>query len=110
MNPDFLEKTKERLLADKKRLEGELSRTNYEDVGDEEGENAYEVAQYSDKLSLEDALKKSLRDAEAALVAIEKGAYGVCKYCKDEIDEQRLEARPTSSACIKCKKTLTQEV
>ena len=61
-------------------------------------------------MSLEDTLKKALRDVESSLDRIEKGAYGTCKYCNEEIDEQRIEARPTSSACIKCKKTLTQEV
>lgn len=110
MNPEFLDNMKERLEKDKTRLKEELSRTNFEDVGDEEGENAYEVAQYSDKLSLEEALKKALRDVESSLKRLEEGTYGVCKYCKDGITENRLNARPTSSACIKCKKTLTQEV
>ncbi len=110
MDPKFLEQVKERLLSDQKRLTEEIANTKFEDVGDEEGENAYEVAQLSDNLSLEDSLKKSLRDVEGALKRIEEGTYGTCKYCKDEIDEQRITARPTSSACIQCKKTLTQEV
>ena len=110
MDQEFVQKMKERLLKDQARLTNELSDTDFEDVGDEEGENAYEVAQYSDKLSLEDTLKKALRDVDGALKSIETRNYGTCKYCNEEIDEQRLEARPTSSACIKCKKTLTQEV
>ncbi|MFH1142782.1 MAG: TraR/DksA C4-type zinc finger protein [Candidatus Uhrbacteria bacterium] len=110
MNDQFLQNIKETLLKDQVRLINELSKTDFEDVGDEEGENAYEVAQYTDKLSLEDTLKKALRDVEDSLARIEQGTYGTCKYCHEEIDEQRIEARPTSSACIKCKKTLTQEV
>jgi len=110
MNDEFLQKIKERLLKDKERLTNELSKTDFEDVGDEDGENAYEVAQYSDKLSLEDTLKKALRDVESSLTRVEQGTYGTCKYCNEEIDEKRIKARPTSSACIKCKKTLTQEV
>ena len=35
---------------------------------------------------------------------------GICKYCDQPIDEKRLRARPTSGACISCKKTLTDEV
>ena len=110
MDANFTDKMKQRLLSDQTRLEDELKDTKFEDVGSEEGENAYEVAQLSDKLSLGDALNKSLRDIKGALERIDAGTYGTCKYCKDEIDEQRLTARPTSSACIQCKKTLTQEV
>jgi DnaK suppressor protein len=110
MTPEFFDNMKERLKEDKARLEEELSRTNFEDVGDGEGENAYEVAQYGDKLSLEEALRKALRDVDSSLKRMKEKTYGTCKYCKEDITQSRLNARPTSSACIKCKKTLTQEM
>jgi RNA polymerase-binding protein DksA len=124
MNQAFLDKMKEELLSEKARLEEELSRfahrnpnavtTDFEaefpNLGDKEDENASEVAQYSDNLSLEGELEKALRDVESAITSIEEGKYGVCKYCGQEIDERRLQARSTSSSCIQCKKTLTQEV
>lgn len=124
MDQEFLDKVKTQLLAEKTRLEEELSRfahrnpkatttdfdTDFEDIGNKEDENAAEVARFSDNLSLENTLEKALRDVEGALKLIEQGTYGICKYCKAEIGEQRLVARPTSSACIQCKKTLTQEV
>lgn len=124
MNEAFLEKMKQHLIAEKTRLEEELSRfahrnsktsttdfeTDFPNLGDKEDENASEVAQYSDNLSLEGELEKALRDVEAALKNIEDGNYGICKYCNSEIDERRVQARPTSSSCIRCKKTLTQEV
>ncbi|MSR85686.1 hypothetical protein EXS71_04630 [Candidatus Uhrbacteria bacterium] len=69
-----------------------------------------EVSEYADGLSIGSKLEAELRDTVKALAAIEKGTYGVCKYCGKEIDIKRLEARPTSSACIACKKTLTQEM
>lgn len=75
--------------------------------GDKEEDNATEVAQYSDNLTLERTLESALRDVKSALVAIQKGTYGICKYCKKPIDERRLVARPTSSSCINCKKQLT---
>ncbi|MBI2551372.1 TraR/DksA C4-type zinc finger protein [Candidatus Uhrbacteria bacterium] len=84
--------------------------TDFPNMGDKLDENASEVAQFSDNLSLEDELEKALRDVVSALGMIEKGTYGTCKYCKQSIDERRLEARPTSTSCISCKKTLTQEV
>ncbi|NQV90453.1 TraR/DksA C4-type zinc finger protein [Candidatus Uhrbacteria bacterium] len=124
MGSDFVEKMKTHLEAEKIRLETELSRfahrntkpgepefqSEFPNIGDKEDENASEVAQFSDNLSLEDELEKALRDVESALKVIEKGEYGICKYCHQKIDERRLVARPTSSSCIQCKKTLTQEV
>ena len=124
MRKEFLDKMKKRLDEEKKGLELELSKfthrnkktsetefkTDFQEIGDKEDENASEVATYSDNLSLEEELERGLRDVESALTLIESGTYGVCKYCNQLIDERRLEARPTSTSCIQCKKTLTQEV
>ncbi|HBP00520.1 MAG: Transcriptional regulator, TraR/DksA family [Candidatus Uhrbacteria bacterium GW2011_GWF2_41_16] len=122
MTPQFIEEMKQLMMAEKEKLEKELSQFSHRNpqtttsevyfpnLGDEEGENALEVARYSDNLSLEDALDKSLRDIEGAFKRIKEGTYGMCMYCKQEIDERRLRARPTSSSCIQCKKTLTQEM
>lgn len=73
------------------------------DFGRSEDENAAEVTMYSDNLSLERTLEKELRDVMNALSRIASGAYGMCRYCGKPIPEQRLLARPTSSACIACK-------
>lgn len=124
MDKNILEEIKATLLKEKESLEADLSRfahrnpkaaeadydANFEDIGDEEGENAVEVARYSDNLSLENTLEKALRDVDGALARIEEGKYGICKYCNEEISPERIKARPTSSACIQCKKTLTQEL
>lgn len=119
---DFLDKIRKKLEEEKARLEKELVKfTNknphvegdYEAVfpeyGDKEDENAQEVAQYMANKPLEETLEKMLRDVEKSLGRFEKGAYGICKYCDKPIDEKRLLARPTSSACVACKKTLTDE-
>jgi len=73
-------------------------------------DNAAEVSEFSDRLSLSGNLEKQLEDINKSLKAIDKGLYGVCKYCGKCIDFKRLEARPASSACISCKKLLTQEM
>jgi RNA polymerase-binding transcription factor DksA len=75
----------------------------YIDIGRSEDENASEVAQYSDNLSLKQTLDHALRDVTSALARVKSGTYGVCRYCGKPIPEQRLLARPTSSACIACK-------
>ncbi|MFH2063363.1 MAG: TraR/DksA family transcriptional regulator [bacterium] len=123
MNQDFIQEMIDLLVGEKQRLEGELAeistrnpnadgdfRAEFPKIGDKEDENAEEVATYSTNLTLEHTLESSLRDVVKALDRIEKGTYGVCKYCNQEISEKRLRARPASSSCVECKKSFKQEV
>lgn len=123
MNKAFIKEMQEMLEAEKKRLDDELSgfstknpanandySTDFPNMGDKEDENAEEVATYSTNLTLERTLEASLRDVEKALGRIKGGTYGICKYCQKEIDEKRLHARPSSSSCVECKKSFTQEM
>ncbi len=115
---DFLEKIRATLLEERTRLIKELPSVSdnaqdggaFPSYGDKEDENAAEVADYAANLTLEDTLAKSLRDVEQSLKRLDDGSYGVCKYCKKPIEEKRLLARATSSACVECKKTIVQEV
>lgn len=123
LKADFLAKIKTGLLAEKARLEGELGEftkknphvaddfdSKFPDYGDKDDENAAEVAEYATNLNIEEDLEKLLRDIKTSLKKIEDGTYGICKYCHKPIEEKRLLARPTSSACVACKKAITQEV
>ncbi len=126
MKTKLFEDMKAALVSEKQKLEAELaglahrvpSTTNgaptlvvdYPNFGESEDENAAEIAQYGDNLSLEQELESALKDVDSALKAVENGTYGICKYCKQPISEDRLRARPTSTSCIACKKTLTQEM
>ena len=114
---------KQMLVAEKEKLEKELLSfakksthvaneydTQYSEYGDKSDENALEISEYLANKPLEMQFEKLLRDINKALERMDKGTYGICKYCDDPIEEKRLEARPTSSACVSCKKTLTQEV
>ena len=38
-----------------------------------------------------------------ALIKIEDGSFGQCEQCEEEISPKRLEARPETSLCIRCK-------
>lgn len=119
---DFLTTIEKLLIEEKTRTESQLEQfakrsnkgdgeyeTVYPEYGDDEGDNAAEAADYADSLSIEHALEKTLKDVNEALRRIQDGTYGVCKYCHKPISTERLLARPTSSACIPCKKNLTQE-
>lgn len=121
---DFTQTIKHTLLIEKARLENDLKDIGHEDPkqpgrfaadydesgGNSEDDNAAEVTNFADDQSIVSKLENELKDVNKALEAIEKGTYGICKYCKQEIDVKRLEARPTSTACIACKKLLTQEL
>ncbi|HVC50905.1 MAG TPA: TraR/DksA family transcriptional regulator [Stellaceae bacterium] len=43
-----------------------------------------------------------LRRIEAALRRIEKGEYGICVSCGEEIAPKRLDLDPTVPTCVKC--------
>jgi DnaK suppressor protein len=48
--------------------------------------------------------EKGLLDKiDRALVRIEDGTFGQCEECGEEIAVKRLEARPETTLCIKCK-------
>lgn len=122
MDKNTLKKIEDKLLDQKEKIEGELKKfasvnpnnkedfnTKFPQYGDKEDENANEVATYSDNLSIERTLEKELQDIKKAIGRIKKGTYGKCKYCNKNIKKERLLARPASSACVECKKKLTQE-
>jgi len=119
----FLNEIKPRLEETKIKLEKELNKftkknphvaddfdSTFPNYGDKEDENAAEVAEYAANLTLEEGLEKELRDVINALKRLADGKYGICKYCQKPIEEKRLEIRPTSSACVACKKAITQEL
>lgn len=121
MDTTILEQLKKKLTADEQRLltelatiaggenkeEGNDQQLHFPQYGAKDDENAAEVATFSDSLSLQRKIEESLADVRGALVRIEKGTYGICRYCVKPIDERRLFARPESGACVACKEELT---
>ncbi len=47
--------------------------------------------------------KAFLEKIQKALVKIDDGTFGVCEECSEEISVKRLEARPETTLCIRCK-------
>ncbi len=47
--------------------------------------------------------KQRISDIDAALERIDKGEYGICMECEEEISPRRMEVRPFSRYCIECK-------
>ncbi len=47
--------------------------------------------------------KSFLDKIEKALARIDDGSFGICEECGEEISAKRLEARPETTLCIRCK-------
>lgn len=112
---EFLDKIRAVLVEEKIKIENELNNNpetsgQFPEYGDNMEDNAQEVTDYLSNKPVEMALEKTLRDIITSLKRLDDGRYGICKYCDKPIQENRLVARPTSSSCVSCKKTLMDEV
>ena len=54
-------------------------------------------------IRLRDRERTLLKKINKALEKIETKEYGVCESCEEEIGVKRLEARPVTDLCIRCK-------
>jgi len=108
----YLRLRKAELKQEKFRIEKELEKTTktksgkrqtiFPDIGDKEDESAQEVEMYESSLSIEKSLEQQLKDVNTALNKIEKGKYGICEKCNQEIFADRLKAYPGAKLCRKC--------
>jgi len=110
-----LEGLKQKLLAEKERLEKNLAptetgqkgvgreyQTSFPELDRDQEENADEMEMYESNLATDETLKGELKKINAALAAMENGTYGICKNCNQEISLERLQAYPQADTCIKC--------
>ncbi|HEB63491.1 MAG TPA: RNA polymerase-binding protein DksA [Gammaproteobacteria bacterium] len=72
---------------------------NFPDPND----RASQEAEFSMELRARDRERKLIRKIENSLKALDKGDYGFCESCGENIGIRRLEARPTAEQCIDCK-------
>lgn len=121
LNSETIKEIKKQLLAKKKQILadfGDIARSDdheadnlsakFPEYGDKPDENAQEITDYTTNVAAEKVLEKTLTDIDKSLERIEKGTYGICKYCGEPISEKRLLARPTTSACVACKTELQE--
>jgi DnaK suppressor protein len=54
-------------------------------------------------LRIRDRERKLIVKIREALERIEKGSFGICEVCGEEISEERLKARLVTTLCIDCK-------
>lgn len=108
---EFVERMKEKLLAEKQSLENDLSRfarptgeageyeTIDENLGSDIDDSATETEINNNNQSLEHSLEAKLKDVLDALEKISVGTYGICEKTGREIPKDRLEALPMARVC-----------
>jgi len=109
-----LAELKQKLSEEQSRIQDELERigkqttkagdysTNFNEMGEDEDENASEIEEYTDNLALEANLEKQLKDILESLEKIEHGTYGKCENCHKDISIERLMAYPSAKKCMEC--------
>lgn len=89
---------------------GQLELQDYNEMNDvtsKNDESAGKLSEIFQEAEIKASLEKTAKDINQALDLIEKGGYGICKYCKQDIPLKRLQVRPVSTSCVKCKSQFT---
>ncbi len=111
---ELMAKIKGLLLSKDKRLKDEQKKLIEQDPYLQEGRDVGN-AEIIDEAILEDRAKTEIevkkksigfmqKQVRKALGKIEKGEYGLCEVCGQEIDKARLGAYPEATKCLKCSK------
>jgi DnaK suppressor protein len=66
-------------------------------------DRSHSTEERSRTISVVQALRSTLRDVDRALTTMDRGTYGICESCGNEISLERLEALPSAALCISCK-------
>lgn len=109
LDKKFIKKQQKLLLAEKQKLEKKIVELDkYPDYGRGDDDSAREYEDFENNLSIESQLKTLLKKVNLSLKAIEKGTYGHCSACKNEIERGRLQSMPYADICVTCKKNGTK--
>lgn len=112
MDSQKLEFYRNKLLEKKERILSELRsvavkdknslgyEVKYENIGEDEEDNAQEQTNYERDISLETTLEETLSAIERALVRIDNGTYGRDIHTGELIDERRLDILPEAEEVV----------
>lgn len=98
----ILEEKREALITNAKQTIAEDMTLDANDLPDEMDLASSEYIQ-SFTFRLRGREKVFLQKIEKALKKIEDGSFGICENCEEPISVKRLEARPETTLCIRCK-------
>ncbi len=99
---ELLNEKKEEILKNAHRTLHEDMTLDSDDLPDEMDLASSEYIQ-SFTFRLRGREKTFLKKIDHALAKIDEGTFGVCEECEEPISIKRLEARPETTLCIRCK-------
>ncbi len=109
MNPEHF---KAKLDSEKEKLEKEINNYRKEDPYNDKtrsrgmlDDDITAIEEHDRLNATKTELERALKDVVAALVRIEKGTYGKCSNCGNEISQERLEIMPTANLCLTCQQS-----
>ena len=111
-----IEHIKQKLEQQSQNIENAIKRMNENRTADQEPNYPTELSNYDNHpadmstelymVELNNALmvhqERLLEEIRNALGKIEKGTYGICEICGNNIRDERLEAIPYTRLCLKC--------
>lgn len=98
----ILEARRDQIMSHAATVKEPVYTISVEDLPDEVDLASTESTQ-SMNIRLRDREQILLRKINKSIDKIERGEYGFCEECGEEISLKRLEARPVTDYCIKCK-------
>ncbi len=117
MNKKDLEHYEKRLQKEKITLEAELKSLGHKnatvaggweaepsklDVDNaDENELADKIEDFEENTAILEQLETQLQEVAAGLERIEKGTFGICEKCGQQIEKDRLDANTSAKTCIK---------
>ena len=97
-----LEEMRKQIIETARKTMEEESNFDTDDLPDEIDQASSEYAQ-SMAFRLLDREKLLLAKINKAIQRIDDGSFGLCERCEEPISLKRLEARPVTTLCIRCK-------
>ena len=99
-----LEKMRSDLVEDSEETVHEMREENnlYPDPSD----RATSETDHINLLRIRDRERKLMSKIDEAIDRLSNGSFGICEECGEEIDIERLNIRPVTTFCIRCKETL----
>jgi YteA family regulatory protein len=123
MNGDKLNDFRQRLLAEKRRIEIEWENSNRFNLNQSLTDSVEELSAYDNHpadlatetferekdLALWNSSNETYNRINEALDRIDAGVYGQCELCGEPIHQDRLEALPYTTLCFSCAKVTEEQ-
>jgi DnaK suppressor protein len=115
MNKKSLDKFKKLLTAERDNLIRKANDTLSRDAALDPNEMPDEIDQASAEYEqsfifrIRDREKYYLSKVQKALTKIDAGSFGICEACEEPVALKRMEARPVTTLCIRCKEEQEME-